>query len=276
MSVEATVADHYGTEGILTRIESALQSVGIDPASATAADLKPVDEFHIGGVAATQALLDQVGLTRDMRVLDIGCGIGGTPRFIAESYGCRVTGIDLTPDFIDAAATLNQMVGLDQVVDVHVASALDLPFDAGTFDAATLVHVGMNIPDKAALMTQAARALKPGGHFAVYDVMATDSGDLAFPVPWSEGPQTSFLEPLDAYVAAAQAAGFDVIATRDRTEFALEFFTKLRAKAQAEGPPALGIHLLVGPSWPEKVKNMVGNLSDGRIAPTELILRKQM
>ena len=275
MSVEQSVADHYTTGGVLDRILAALRSLGVDPAQARPDDLKPVDEFHIGGVAATKRLLDQVDLTPDMHLLDIGCGIGGTPRFITGTYGCRVTGIDLTPDFIHAAAELNRMVGLDGAVDLAVASALDLPFDDGRFDAATLLHVGMNIPDKAGLMTQAARVLKPGGIFAVYDVMQTGDQDITYPVPWSERPETSFLATPDQYIAAAQAVGFDVIARQDRGDAALEFFAAVRARIQAEGPPLLGIHLLMGETAGTKVKNMVGNISAGLIAPTELILKKR-
>lgn len=271
---ENPVETHYTTGSLLERIRQGLREAGVDPDRPGAADLKPVDEFHVGGVAATEALLDQVPLAPGMAVLDIGSGIGGTARFIAGRTGASVIGVDLTREFVETATALTALVGMADRVSFREASALDMPFGDASFDAATLIHVGMNIEDKLGLMAEAARVLRPGGRFVVYEVMRTGEGDLAFPVPWSTVPETSFVAPPDEYRAAAEAAGFGVVAERNRREFALEFFTRMRARIAEHGLPPLGIHLFMGDDMRQKmIGNMLANIEAGRIAPVEMILR---
>src|SRR3546814_4047995 len=130
----------------------------------------------------------------------------------SREYGCRVTGVDITPEFVAVAPGLTRLVGLADRVDHHVGSALGLPFQDGSFDGATLLHVGMNIPDKKRLCTEAQRVLRRGGVFAIYDVMRVGEGDLDFPVPWAETPETSFAVDPASYRRALDAAGFDVTA----------------------------------------------------------------
>ena len=275
MAVEPEVANHYTTGGLFERIKAALKANDVDPEKATPDDLKPVDEFHIGGVAATRDLLGQIKVTPSMHLLDIGSGIGGASRFVKGATGCTVTGLDLTPEFVETATALSRMVGLDKGTSFQTGSALDMPFANDSFDAALLLHVGMNIPDKPRLMAEAGRVLKPGASFAVYEVMKTDLDEIDFPVPWANTPETSFLATLEEYQTAAEAAGFTVVATRNRREFALEFFAELRAQLDADIPPPLGLNLLMGETRVIKVKNMVSNISSGRIAPIEMILRAQ-
>ncbi|WP_108659536.1 class I SAM-dependent methyltransferase [Acuticoccus kandeliae] len=273
MNLDASVANHYTSGRLMERILAALQTMGIEENAVTAEDLKTVDEFHIGGVAATQNLLHKLNVSQETRVLDIGSGIGGTARFIAGETGAMVTGVDLTPEFVDTARALSALVGLADRTRYEVGSATELPFNDETFDLALLLHVGMNIPDKEAVMAEAARVLKPGGIFAVYDVMKTGPDPIEFPVPWAETPDTSFLAPLEEYRAAAKHAGLRELSSEDRTPIALDFFAEQRARMEAQGAPVLGTHLLIGETGPQKLKNMVANITAGRVAPTELILQ---
>ena len=174
---------------------------------------------------------------------------------IAMAHGS--TGIDLTPEFVETGQALSGWVDLGDRIDLNCGSALDLPFEADLFDAAYMMHVGMNIADKAGLFAQVARTLKPGGVFGIYDVMATADGDLVFPVPWAMTGETSALADPETYRAGLEAAGFTIVAERNRRDFAQEFFAALRAKAAgADGPPPLGIHVLMGQSAAEKIANM--------------------
>ncbi|WP_176473902.1 class I SAM-dependent methyltransferase [Actibacterium ureilyticum] len=271
---EAAVAAHYTTGALYDRILGALGQMGIDPARARPADLKPGDEFHTGGVAATEALLDQVHITPDMAVLDVGAGIGGTSRYVADRFGARVTGVDLTPEFVDTANALNRLVGLSDRVTHQVGSALQLPLANDAFDVAVMMHVGMNIEDKRALLHEVARVLRPGGTFALFDVMkGAAKTPLTLPLPWAERPETSFLADADEYETAAAQAGFALTGSRDRSAFAEDFFAKVFAAVERDGPPPLGIHLMMGDSAPLKLKNYVANLKAGRVAPTEMIFR---
>jgi SAM-dependent methyltransferase len=150
-----------------------------------------------------------------------------------------------------------------------------MPFDDMSFDGAYMLHVGMNIEDKEKLASEVARVLRPGSSFGIYDVMRTGPGDLSYPVPWASTADLSAVAEPELYRKALQDAGFTVVAERNRRDFALAFFAELRAKTAASGgPPALGLHVLMGKSTPEKVGNMIDNISNGHIAPIELIARK--
>ena len=200
----------------------------------------------------------------------------GPARFVVNRYGSRVTGIDLTAEYVETGNTLCKWVGLDERISLHQGSALAMPFTESSFDGAYVLHVGMNIEDKEKLAREVARVLRPGSVFGVYDVMRTGPGDLSFPVPWATTAGLSAVADSDRYKSALQKAGFNILAERNRRDFALAFFADLRAKtAAAGGPPALGLHVLMGKNTPEKVQNMIDNISRGCIAPVELIARKR-
>ena len=271
-----SVAEHYTHGSLLAKITAGIESIGKTPASVTVDELAPVDEFHIGGRQASEEFTSQLGLGGNDHVLDVGCGIGGTSRFVASRFGCRVTGIDLTPEFIETGTALCQWVGLDNLVELHHGNALDMPFTEGSFDAAIMLHVGMNITDKAGLFSEVYRLLRPGAVFGVYDVMKTGNDELKYPVPWSSVPDTSALATQAQYVAALQQAGFDVIEVHNRREFAADFFAETRERMAAAGetPPPLGVHIAMGENAPAKITNMVENIAAGCCAPVEIIVRR--
>ena len=169
--LEEAVARHYGAGDLTERILKAMTAAGIDADRVGPEQLAPVDEFHIGGRAATIHAVAKMGLKADDHVLDVGSGIGGTSRYIASTVGCRVTGIDLTPEYVAAAQELARRTGLGERIAYRVGSALSMPFQDRTFDAALTFHVAMNIRDRAGLYRETGRVLKPGATFCIYDVM---------------------------------------------------------------------------------------------------------
>lgn len=275
MPSPADVSGHYTQDGLVEAIRTGLAALGKTPSTVTIDDLAAVDEFHIGGRTASKDFLDQLALSADTHVLDIGCGLGGAARFMASRYGGRVTGVDLTRAFVETGTTLCGWLGLDGRVSLQEGSALALPFADASFDGATMLHVGMNIEDKDQLAREVGRVLRPGALFGIYDVMRTGPGDLTYPVPWAAGPQMSAVAEPKRYRDALQAAGFTIVAERNRRDFALAYFAEQRAEVLAAGgPPPLGLHLVIGKNRPEKVANMIDNITKGRIAPVELIARK--
>ena len=210
-----------------------------------------------------------------MSVLDVGCGIGGTARFLASRYGCRVTGVDLTPEYVEVGNSLNARVGLADQIELRLANALHLPFEEASFDRAMLLHVGMNIPDKPQLCAEVGRVVKPGGMFALYDVMRAADAPLIYRVPWAQTAATSFVETPDEYRRALEAAGFDIMSERSRHEFALTFFRRMKARVAQTGPPPLGLHIIMARDAATKVANMIENLERGYIAPVEMIARRR-
>ncbi len=275
--IETAVARHYGDAELLARIIAGLEASGVDPDHLLPDDLAPVDEFHIGGREATAHAVAKLGLDAAAHVLDVGCGIGGAARYIAAETGCRVTGVDLTPEFIDVAQRLTELTGLDDRIAYECASALDMPFEDGAFDAAFTLHVAMNIPERAALYGEIARVMKPGAIFCIYDVMKAGAGDLAYPVPWAKTPATSHLTTADEMRGLLDTAGFDVSEVEDRSVFAGAFFHRALAAAAASegGPPPLGVHLILGASAPEMFRNMLNNIEAGHIAPIQMIATRR-
>ncbi len=275
MTDQSKVSEHYARSDLGKAIEAGIAALGKAPGSVTVDDLAPVDEFHIGGRKASEEFIGQLGFSGVTSVLDIGCGLGGTARFVATRFGSRIAGIDLTADYVETGNALCRMVGLDAGITLHQGNALAMPFAGGSFDGAYMMHVGMNIEDKEKLALEVARVLRPGATFGIYDVMRTGPGDLAFPVPWASSASTSAVAEPERYRRALEAAGFVVTSERNRRDFALAFFADLRAKtAAAGGPPPIGLHLLMGQSTPQKVANMIDNITKGAIAPVELIGRR--
>jgi len=188
------VTAHYGDDaGLAERVAERLRAAGKELDSLTTRDLAAVDEFHTRGRAATLELSARMGLGPGTRVLDIGSGLGGPARAVAETYDCDVTGLDLNAGFCRAAAEFTAWVGLQDKVAFRCGDATQLPFDTGTFDAAMTLHAAMNIPAKDAVYAEARRVLKPGGVFAIYDVLQGEGGPALFPVPWARQPSASHL-----------------------------------------------------------------------------------
>jgi len=271
-----SVASHYTHGGLLEAIRAGLEEIGKTPDTVLLEDLAPVDEFHIGGRAATETFLDHVAPGTDDHVLDVGCGLGGASRLAARRYGCRVAGIDLTAEYIETGNILCSWLGLEASVKLAQGDATATAYPDNSFNKAYMLHVGMNIADKSALALELYRVLKPGGTLGIYDVMRSGDGTLTFPVPWASGPEDSAVDAPARYRSALEAAGFQITAERNRRDFALDFFADLQTNADAaDGPPPLGLHILMGDTAPTKIRNMIDNISENRIAPFELISEKR-
>lgn len=276
MRFEEKVAAHYGHGSLLSAIRDGLESQGISPEHASVDDLGPVDEFHIGGRAATVHFFGQLEMSEASNALDIGCGLGGAARFAAKSFGAQIEGIDLTPEYVETGRVLCQWVKLSDKINLSVANALSMPFEDGDFDFAYMMHVGMNVEDKHALFEEVFRVLKPGGTFAIYDIMTSSDEDLVYPVPWASSAETSWLADPATYRAALEASKFVVRQENDRRDFAVDFFSKMKkANEGQKAAPPLGLHVLMQQTTAEKIPNMIANLHAGRIKPVEMFAVKQ-
>ena len=275
MTSEKTVSDNYSHGGLLKAIKDALPKLGKTQETITIEDLASVDEFHIGGRQATDYLIDQLNLSQQDHVLDVGCGLGGAARYVASRFGNRVTGIDLTEEFIETGRVLCKWVKLENQVTLEQGSALSMPFEDGVFGGGYMLHVGMNIEDKSSLFSEIYRVMRPESFFGVYDVMRQKNGDLAYPVPWAGESNASKLATPEHYKQALNDAGFEIIKENDRREFALNFFKQIREQTETNGgPPPLSLHTLMQESTAVKLKNMVVNIAEGYISPVEIIVKK--
>ena len=259
----ATVRDHYQAaitdrDALLTRIAEVVDAM--EP-PIDARRLAPLDQFHMGGLAATAAFAQRVGLPGNAHVLDAGSGLGGPARYLAETFGVRVEGVDLSPDYVAIARMLTGRTGLAERVTFLEGDLTHLPFKDARFDLVWTQHVAMNIADRVGLYRELRRVLKPRGRLAFYDPVAADGHpDLAFPVPWAQTPATSTLLTLDETREVLEAAGFAVTSLDDVTDPALGW-------AAPQGQPAPGgvdPGLIVGVRIAEMVANFGRNLREGR------------
>lgn len=217
MDVRDLVRAYYPSGRLEDAVVDVLAGAGIDVDDLTAADLSVVDQLHAGGAPATALVLERMNLAVGTALLDVGCGLGGPSRMAADRYGAQVTGVDLTPELVDAANALAGRVGLGDRCRFLTTDGETLPFEDRSFDAAMMIHVGMNVPDKRSVFAEVHRVLSPGAVFALYEQARRGAGPLAYPLPWSVDERSSFVETADDYVGALTAAGFEQVQVEDRT-----------------------------------------------------------
>jgi SAM-dependent methyltransferase len=275
-SSSSKIQNHYGRGGLAERILGVLRAAGADVEALRQDDLAPIDEFHIRGREATAEVAELAGIAASDSVLDVGCGIGGPSRFLAETFGCHVTGLDLTAEFCQVAEMLAARTGLSDKVAYRQGDALDLPYGDAAFDVVWTQHTAMNIADKPRLYAQMYRVLKPGGRLAIYDVLAGSGGATQYPVPWARDASTSFVQTPEDLRGYLTDAGFEIAEWRDVSAQGIAWVEKVRAAAQAQGdavpPNALG--LIFGDDWRPLAANMARNLTERRIVTYQAIARK--
>jgi SAM-dependent methyltransferase len=264
------VREHYSATGLTDRIRAALTTIAPEHQALTVAQLAPLDQFHTRGILATADLARAAGIDPSTRALDLGCGIGGPARYLAETFGCKVTGVDLSPSFIDAATWLTARCGLSDRVAFQVGNALHLPFEDAAFDAVFLQHVAMNVEDRSALYDEVRRILAPGGRFVTYDLVLRD-GDVLYPVPWARDASASFLLSESDTRTALERAGYKAVLWRDDTEAAGDWF---RTVMSAQPPSGPNLALVMGPDFPAMTGNLARNLRENRLGVLSAVLTR--
>lgn len=274
-AVVDAIKQHYGRLDFSQRILDTLKASGADIDTLTRDDLAMFEEFHIGGREATQSMARLANLTKGDQVLDIGSGIGGPARTLAAEFGCRVTGLDLTDEFCRAARMLTERVGLGEMVEFVQGNALDLPFNDASFDVVWTQHTSMNIEDKEQLFSEIHRVLRPGGTFALHDIMAGPEPDLHFPVLWAGDASISFLCLPDEIRRLLKTSGFSVIEWIDKTEKAIAFWQKRKVMIDSdEAGNKPDLRLIVGEHFAERAANVVRNLHERRIVVVQSVLKR--
>ncbi len=265
--IERSVSGHYGWSGLMETIEEEIRRHGIEPREVTVAQLAPVDNYHWLRLAGTLALAEAVAITSTERVLDVGGGIGGPARQLASRYGCHVTVLDLTPEYCGVGETLTEWTGLDERVTFVPGSALDMPFADDSFDVVWTQHATMNIPDKGRLYGEIAQVLRPGGRFAMFDVLAGPNQPIHFPVPWASEQSFNFLGSPEETRALITQAGFRELTWMTDQDEAFEcvLATPDPLAEPAQSDDGLNPGLLNGPDGPRMGANVQRNMEEGRI-----------
>jgi ubiquinone/menaquinone biosynthesis C-methylase UbiE len=272
------VEDHYASSGtgsvVAARIIAALRSAAGPDAAITPETLAPFDHLHGRGVLATQDLAALLEPRAGEAIADIGCGIGGPARWIAAKFGCRVTGVDLTAEFCDAARELCAAAAMSERVRIMQGSALALPLADAGFDRAYSHNVVMNIADKAGVYREAFRILKAGGRLVLCHLNAGPNGAPEFPVPWAAVAENSFLATDEETRRDLAAAGFDVLTFRDTTQAYLSANAAMLRRMETEALPPAGLHVVMGERFRQLQINSLRATEMGRTRSVEIVARK--
>ncbi|SEK27949.1 class I SAM-dependent methyltransferase [Ectothiorhodospira marina] len=267
-----TLARRYAEAGLLDHLRRALITRGLDPDRLSCDDIAAIDQLHVGGRAASRALAARVGLEAGMRVLDLGCGTGGTSRLLAAEYGVKVVGVDVTGPYLEVAYWLSEATGLKDCTGFVHADAQHLPFPPATFDGVWSQHTLLNVPDTAAALSEVRRALVPGGQLWLHEVVQGPSTTSpVFPVPWADDPAHSHLLSLDALQSLLSAAGLRPVHVEDVSQVALQWRRKhtRREAGREDSTPGesapLSPELIFGQRFLEMGRNVMRNLEMERI-----------
>jgi SAM-dependent methyltransferase len=270
------MSDHWGTGDVFAQILDAMKVAGIDPEKLTVQQLAPVDHFHARGLPATKDLADVLPIRAGDRLVDIGCGLGGPARYLAERFGCEVDGIDITGPFVAAGNRLTEMVGLTGRVTIRHGDGQRLPYENERFEGAYTQHVTMNVADRERFFAEAFRVLKPGAFFALTEHGLGEVGDPHHPVPWSEDGSGEYLVRPDETAALLERVGFAGILVTDTGAKYLEGYRSAIALAETGKLPTFGVHLLLGETAPQKVRNAARNIEEGRTRPVQIVCQRSI
>lgn len=274
MTTTDTVAEHWGAGDVYGLILAALERMSIPLDGLTIEALGPIDHFHARGFPATVELADKLPILRGQHILDIGCGLGGPARYIAQRFGCRVSGIDITQSFVETANRLTDLLGLQTQVSVELGDGQCLPYSDARFDGAYTQHVTMNVADRRAFFAEAFRVLRPGAFFALTEQCLGPAGDPYHPVPWSEDGSGAYLITADETRELLEDIGFEQIGIDTPGAKYLTGYQRMVARAEAGALPPFGVHLLMGDTAVEKMRNAARNIEEARTFPIQLICRK--
>ncbi|MBY8986288.1 MAG: class I SAM-dependent methyltransferase [Candidatus Lokiarchaeota archaeon] len=264
MEYEKSINEQYQQSNLGTKILSKLKSEGVENLNSIKETLAPIEELHLRGRKATLELAQAANLNEKMKVLDIGCGFGGSARALVSNFGCNVTGIDLCEDFCRAADLINEHLGYTDNIKIQQGNALNMPFNNNSFDIIFIQHVLMNIKNKERIISEIHRLLNPKGRLALNTICAGSVHPIHFPVIWANTPDISFLLSPNDLRQLIGTSGFKELLWRDDTKKVLEGIQNMRSKQPSNKPRPISLDLIIADTR-TKWKNIVSNLKEGRI-----------
>lgn len=271
MADTSAIAEHWGRCDVYGLIVSALAKAGKSLEALTVEDLAPIDHYHARGFPATVELADRLPIKPGDHLLDIGCGVGGPARYLAQRFQCRVSGLDITESYVQAANKLTALLRMDEQVQVRLGDGQELPYPDACFDGAYAQHVTMNVPDRARFFAEAYRVLRPGSFFALTEHGLGPNANPHHPVPWSEDGFGAYLISPEQTRALLEGAGFEAIDIVETGAKYLAGYKMAIQKAATGDLPPLGVHILMGDTAAQKTKNAARNIEEGRTRPIQVI-----
>lgn len=244
-------------------ILSAIKGSGVNESDISRKHTSAFDEFHVRGKIVSEELFSQIVLDKDSLILDLGCGLGGTCRMLAEKYDCTVYGIDYSEQHIQTATSLSELIGLNHKTLFTQGDATNLPYPPDHFDLIITQHVQMCIADKEKLYSEVKRVLKKGGRFIYYDVLKKNDDILNYPLPWVDEEINNHLISSDELKELLHSINFKKISSQDQTQKGVDFLSSYLAKAETKPAILTGQKILMGSNALDKVTNLYQALKDG-------------
>jgi arsenite methyltransferase len=173
---------------------------------------------HFGGLEATEELVELCRIVEGSYVLDIGCGVGQTPCYIAKRYGCKVVGVDINEGMIERSRETAKREGVAGMTEFRVADAQSLPFMDGTFDAVITESVTVFPEDKRKTVREYTRVTKPGGYVGLNEATWLKTPPPPEIIAWASQDLGACVKPLtsDEWVGLLEEAGLTGIAVNVR------------------------------------------------------------
>ena len=260
----------------LERIANELVAAGIDPEGPlTVAELSPIDNLHYHGTDAADRAIVDLGLNAESRVADIGSGLGGPARYVAERTGCHVTALELQPDQNELAQDLTRRCGLSGQVTHLCGDALDGPLDNGGFDAVVSWLAFYHIADHQALFARVAAALKPTGMIYIEDLTNRGSYSAEELQLFKVKTYGQAMPSQDDYGDELMRAGFTDIRLEDLTDDWAAFTNRRLTAYRADRERHLNVH---GPAIVAELEDFYDAVdrlfASGKLGGLRVIARK--
>lgn len=249
---------------------------GVPLEGLTEATLKHYDQDHFGGLEAVDILAEKAGISAETHVLDVCSGVGGPARYLADRFGCRVTGLDITRSRHEAAVRLTELVGLSDLVDFRLGNALDMPFPDASFDLVIGQEAFAHVPDKPRLIAECARVVRPGGTIAFTDILRRDGLSAAEFDRLRDGMTFQSLESLEGYVRLLAECGCTVLVQDDLSAWWTEVLqARLAMYRSLKETTVAKFGLAHFEKWDETYAFFVGLFAAGRLGGGRFVARRE-
>ena len=276
MTNEVEISENYYQTHLVKKIKVHFSKMNINQSKLTTKDLSLFDQMHFGGISAVKLISQSLNLKKNQTVLDLGCGLGGPARLIAEINNCTVEGVDLMSGYIDDGNKLSEMVGLRDRVSLINGNVLKLPYKNETFEASYMVHVGMNISNKLSLMKNVYRVLKNKGVFVIFDQIKLNNNQIKLPLPWASKQSQSSIGSIRDYKSSLTKAGFTILKFEIMNELALKWIQKSILNLKKNDKKGLAFNSLMRKSFQGKYFNLLEEIKKGNLSPTLIVSMKNL
>ena len=233
------------------------------------------DFLSLSGAESSDAMIAAAGIGPEARVLDVGCGVGGPALYMAEKTGCHVTGVDLMEWHAEEAARRAAERGLADRTAFQAGDAAALGFPGGAFDVIWSQDAWCHVPGKPAVIAEAVRVVKPGGHIVFTDWVALADMPSDYLAAVQDAVSAPDFATPGKYRAWLEAEGCTVLESQDISgRFAARYRTMIANLAALEAQVSAQFSPRVFAIMQEKNTMILRAFEDGKVGGVQVAARK--